>query len=352
MALRSAPSIEWAYSEAHAKTSGANPCARYVVLALDSRAWKVPWGHMDQFARAYYEVVFERDYLKRNGDAFQDFFATLMEKRYPGDFIRVRAWGNVGDKKNDGYLATAKTIFQCYAPNEMSAAKAVAKINEDFNGARVEWANQMRGWKFVHNSRNGLGPDIVATLLQLASEHDTLDIGQWGYEELRVVAFQLGDHDLASLLGPAPTSQTLLNLAFEDVRQVLEALQIDEQLDDCDVRPVPADKLAHNRLSPPIQSLLRLGMTKADLVGGYFDRHPDPNLGDRIAQAVRQRYQVVRGQGRGPDETFFALQEFVGGTVRGTPAHETAVLAVLAHLFEQCEIFERPTGQYNGDLAH
>ena len=35
---------------------------------------------------------------------------------------------------------------------------------------------------------------------------------------------------------------------------------------------------------------------------------------------------------------------FAGGTERQDPAHEAAVLTVLAYLFEQCDIFERPSG--------
>jgi len=38
--------------------------------------------------------------------------------------------GNAGDRKNDGYLRSERTLFQVYAPNEISANDATAKINE------------------------------------------------------------------------------------------------------------------------------------------------------------------------------------------------------------------------------
>jgi hypothetical protein len=50
---------------------------------------------VDALARAYYEVAFERDFLKKGGNAFQDFFSEIMEKCHPGDFVRVRPWGVV-----------------------------------------------------------------------------------------------------------------------------------------------------------------------------------------------------------------------------------------------------------------
>ena len=90
---------------------------------------------MDQLSRQHYELVYERNFLKFKGNEFQDFFSSLMEKCYPGDFQRIRPWGKFGDRKNDGYLKSQRTLFQIYAPNEMKSAEAVAKINEDFYGA-------------------------------------------------------------------------------------------------------------------------------------------------------------------------------------------------------------------------
>ena len=67
---------------------------------------------MDQLRRAYYEVVFERDFIKKKGAAFQDFFSEIMGKGYPEDFIRTRPWGRSGDRKNDGYLKSRRILFQ------------------------------------------------------------------------------------------------------------------------------------------------------------------------------------------------------------------------------------------------
>ena len=90
---------------------------------------------MDQFKHSYYVLVFKVAYYEKGGNEFQDFFCEIMEKCHPADFQRVRPWGNAGDRKNDGYLRSTRTLFQVYAPNEMSAPKAIAKIHEDFHGA-------------------------------------------------------------------------------------------------------------------------------------------------------------------------------------------------------------------------
>jgi len=297
---------------------------------------------VDATLRFAYEVLFENKYLALKGDAFQDFFSSLMEKRYPADFQRMRAWGRTGDRKNDGYLKSTRTVFQCYAPNELEASVTVQKIREDFSGAIEHWNPRMARWTFVHNSRQGLGPDVLAVLLELNDADNGVVVSQWGFEELRRVAMQLAATDLASLLGPAPSSSDFRELGFADLRPVLEAVEIVELHDDSPVRPVPPRKLEHNRLSPEIEEILRRGMVRSDLVRSYFDSGPDPTRPDRIARSIRQHYDEQSAMGKGPDAIFFELQAFVGGSQRATAKREAASYAVLAFFFEQCDIFERP----------
>jgi hypothetical protein len=135
---------------------------------------------MDELTRSYYAQAFEINFMKKKGEAFQDFFSEIMEKRYPGDFIRVRPTGRVGDRKNDGILPSKRMLFQCYAPNELRATECITKIHEDFNGALVHWRNDFDTWVFVHNSRSGLGPDVTTKLLELSAAHKGLQVIQLG----------------------------------------------------------------------------------------------------------------------------------------------------------------------------
>ena len=91
---------------------------------------------MDRIQQLNYEKDFRIAFLESKGDEFQRLFERLMSKVHPNDFMACRPWGNVGDRKNDGYLPSSRILFQSYAPNEMSAADATKKINEDFEGAK------------------------------------------------------------------------------------------------------------------------------------------------------------------------------------------------------------------------
>ena len=300
---------------------------------------------MDELIRAFYEIAFEMAYIKKRGNEFQDFFSTLMEKCHPDDFIRVRPWGNVGDRKNDGYLKSERRIFQVYAPNEMEAAKAIAKIDQDFTEALPYWNTHFQNWSFVHNSRDGLGPDVAKKLLDLALHHSPMGVDHWGFEVLRMRAFNLEQADLASLLGPAPSRRDVINVGHEQLRKVLFAIARQPAPNDQDYRPVSPDKLVANGLSDNVKALLTGGRLKSSLVGQFFKSYHDPTIGDDIVNSFKLRYDSLKSIHSDADIIFKYLYIFSGGLQGGDPGNEAAVLAVLAYLFDQCDIFERPRSQ-------
>lgn len=294
---------------------------------------------MDEVTRAFYELYFRVSFQEKKGDEFQDFFSSIMEKRYPSDFVRVRPWGKLGDRKNDGYLRSRRLLFQCYAPNELDSARCIAKIEEDFKGGLPYWQTYFGTWVFVHNSRAGLGPEVVQKLLELGKQHGPLVITHWGFEELRQEAMGLPEPELASLLGPAPSRHGMAALGLKDLAPILDQVARLPPTPEPDLRPVPADKLQRNLLSSAVGSLLRAGMSRADLVRKYFKLKP--TLQDQIAESFRSRYLDLQKAGTSPDDIFTALQRFAGGDIVPSAGVQNAVFAVLAFFFEECDIFER-----------
>lgn len=297
---------------------------------------------MDDFTKAYYEIAFERDFLKKKGDNFQNLFCEIMELRYPGDFMRTRPWGNLGDKKNDGYLHSKRTLFQVYAPEtEMEAKKAIKKIREDFDGAKSYWAEYFDTWVFTHNAQNGLNPPINNLLLELKAAKPP-DVSWWGYAELREEMIQLDESALAKLFGIAPSRITMLRVGYENLRTVLAHVARQNMPSNNPILPVPPGKLEYNALSGHVQLLLNVGRQRADKVDQFFREWHDPTYGDQLAQTFTLRYKELKAQGLPPDDIFTELQAFAGGDRRGSAEHEAAVLTILANFFEKCDIFERP----------
>ena len=50
-------------------------------------------------------------------------------------------------------------------PKRDESRQCIAKIDEDFAGALPHWKEYFDQWVFVHNSKEGLGPDVTAKLL-------------------------------------------------------------------------------------------------------------------------------------------------------------------------------------------
>lgn len=298
---------------------------------------------MDRIQQLNYEKDFRIAFLESKGDGFQHLFETLMLKAHLNDFMACRPWGNVGDRKNDGYLPSARTLFQSYAPNEMSAAEAIKKINEDFNGAKHHWEKYFDVWTFVHNAPDGrLGPHIIEALAKLSADNPRIKIGHCGYQEMLTKFRQLSLQDLESWFGPSLTMEANVNLGFSDLVAVLTHITISPVPRTSEVKDVSRGKIEANLLSQAVADFLKIGMQKSLLVAQFFNSWTNPAYGEQIAQAFKSEYTGLRNgvPQLHPDEIFGRLETWAGGTANTTPMHKAAVLAVMAYLFDKCEIFE------------
>lgn len=300
---------------------------------------------VDDLSMAFYMMSFRERYLTAEADTFQDLFAGIMERAHPGDFAKVQPWGNKGDLKCDGYLASERMVFACYGPKEFSPMhRVLAKVNGDHSGALKHWKPHMSAWTFVHNDYHGLPAEVLQLLLDLDAADSTVAVVPWGEPQLRTKVRGLSLIDLTELFGSVPTARQMRALRQEDLQRVIPVLvgAIAVEPFAADLRPVPPEKLEYNKLSDSARLLLVSGMQVSDRVRVFFERW-EPGVGDRIAAAFKQRYVALRADARlSPDDVLWALFEYAGHGHLQSIHEQTAVLALLAHLFESCEIFDRP----------
>ncbi len=294
---------------------------------------------MDDTQRSIYGLKFENAFLSEKGKAFEHLFARVMAHGFPGNFEPVRPYGSRGDLKCDGFRPSDGTVFQAYAPESAKLAALLAKIDEDFAGARTHWGAKMRRWELVHNDKRGLPADAVRRLDELRATNPTVTIAVFGYAEMRAVVMQLALHQLEDLFGAAPSQRTLEQLDFSNLRPVLLAIQRRDPGAEPPLAAPSAIKLQHNALSPDAALMLLQGRRREKLVQDFFDTWPDPSFGEDIAEGFRTRYQHLKAVHLSPDEIFGELQSFAGG-MGGEPSRQGSVLAVLSYFFERCDIFE------------
>ncbi len=309
--------------------------------ATPRRWWRTTVGQMSHPLASGWEIKFRLAALERSGEAYQELFASIMERRDAG-FQRVRPWGNQGDRKNDGWSPGQRTLFQSYAPRTMTAAKLLAKLQEDYDGAKDYWQEFFDTWVFVHNDPDGLGPEAAFLIESLNAEAD-FHCTAWGVNELREQFSLLHDSDKSAILGPELTAADFLSVDAEILRPLLENLGMMIPDPTATVEPVPVTKLNANDLSTDQIEFLRVGSIRAPIVDNYMNNaYLLPSHKDAIAEAVRLRYVQLRDNEQFSSQRIFdELLAWVCGGVSETSVMSNA-LAILAFFFERCDIFENP----------
>jgi hypothetical protein len=283
---------------------------------------------------------------KSSGDAFQDFFSLLMGKLHSDDFVRIRPFGVLGDKGCDGYIASSGQVFQCYGAVNGDSGKVaylINKMNGDYAKASKAIPEIMKEWHMVHNLVDGLPIEAVTTLDKLREADKQRKFGFVGFDGFQDRLFMLRPTQIEDLLGVVASSTDAENLQPSELRDLVNAIA--ENADDVDfdvteIGPVPVEKLHFNNLPSHWLALIQGGWQNAHLVGAYLDRHPDPLVGEKIAQTFRARYAYLKSQHLAPGAIMSGLWEMVIGVGYVAPARYVAAQALLAFLFESCDIFE------------
>ncbi len=288
-----------------------------------------------------WEIKFRLACAERRGNAYQELFAQILERRDPS-FQRVRPWGNDGDRKNDGWSPERRTLFQCYAPSTMSQNKLEQKLDEDYEGAISYWEEYFDSWVFVHDDLDGLAPAVAKKIAELNKKSTSVACTAWGYAELREEFAQLHDADRSAILGPALTPHDFLSVDASAMIPLIAALGHMQPNPDAQVAPVPAIKIEANDLSTEQIAFLKLGASRAPLVEQYMGQaFLLPSHVDAISEAVSFRYRSLRDEGKAPSLVFDLLLAWVSGGVVDSRTVANA-LAILAYFFERCHIFEIP----------
>lgn len=296
---------------------------------------------MDELQRSTYVLKFQLAFLRNKGTAFQDWFVQIAGNAFGPDFEEVRPYGPNGDLKCDGRRISTGSIFQCYAPDTMRDGELIRKIDEDFQGALAHWPESMQEWVLVHNDPRGLPPRVVQHLDKLRKAHAPIRISIWSEPELLDLTMKLDLLQLQALFGYAPSRAIVEGLVMSDLKPIIDALQRQEpDPNDLPLTPPSAEKLEKNALSTDAALLLRCGRLKSGLVATYFRKSSNPDLGERIAEAFRLRYDQLKELDLPADTIFKYLQDYAG--FNGEPKQQGAALAVLAYFFDSCDIFEDP----------
>ena len=303
-----------------------------------------PWMTPEQ---AYqWRLSLDVKLLRVSGDAFQQFFSDVMARRHGDDFVRTRPWGSAGDKGCDGYLMSTGDLFQCYGKIHdaaLSLTTIISKMGEDYGKAAGALSKIMKGWHFVHNLADGLPVDVVTKLYDLKNANPKHRFGFVGPEGIASRIFELREAEIVRLLGPAANASDTQNLRIEEVAGLISAVMAGLSSDmppAAAPKPVPFAKMEINSVPALWQRIMKDATANAAFVEDYINEHPDPEMGSRLARIFRGRYDDLKLQGLSQGPILNILYEGVTGVGAVLPARQVAAQALLAYLFESCDIFE------------
>jgi hypothetical protein len=298
--------------------------------------------------RYFWMIQLELKLRRASGVGFQDFFSDVMERLHRDDFIRTRPYGQMGDRGCDGYLASAGQLFACYGKVGDAAPSVptlIEKMDDDYGKACTHLHQVMKEWHFVHNLLDGTATDATVKKIEdMKAVHTAHKFGVVGHKGIEDRVFKLPEHDILALIGPAVSAEDTRNLRLEIVAQlingVMTAVETAPMEETAPLKPVPFGKLEFNALPMHWRHAIKAAMPNTEHVADYFGSHVDTERGIKVAATFKARYKTLDAQGLAPGAIMTALYDDIVGV--GVVPNERAVAAhaLLAYLFEACDIFK------------
>lgn len=317
---------------------------------------------MDPQKKLLARKLFRLRVYESTGQAFQQLFEQVMSYGEP-NFVPIRPYGNVGDRKNDGYIPPSGTYFQVFAPEDPSQPRAVlraaAKAADDFHGLIENWDHlvPLRTYHFVFNDSYRGSPPQVEEALARIRKKAKVSASVFLAKDLEARALRLPEDQLSDVLNfMIPEPRLLPSVDFRVLRDIINHVQQNRRpfTEASLTAPDFQQKIAFNGLTSPVANLLTIGSYQTDAVSDYFSRNSNfarQQLRDELASmyaASRERFhpQIEEKKHLG-DTIFFDLLEGITPPSNSLSeserlAQQDAALVVMAFYFEACDIFEDP----------
>lgn len=308
---------------------------------------------MDKPERYVAKIIFQNRVLKYKGQQFEDFFVSIMT-RANKRFQAVKAYGNIGDRKNDGFDRTTGTYYQVFAPEESSKDSTVytgvKKLKEDFEALYRNWNDvcPIKNFFFVVNDRfQGLPAPIIDMSITLDNmpEYSEVKIDTFTAKDLERIFDELDDFAKQDIIGIIP-DEIMTVVEYDALHETVTYLlntELPEDYSDNLVVPDFDDKIIFNGLSPVVSHQLVTGSYQEGQLMQYFNENP--GVKEILQKRFRALYEDAKVQiadqtENCADRRFYYILE--QACSKRTMSIQTSVLVLMAYYFSSCDIFEEP----------
>jgi hypothetical protein len=304
------------------------------------------------FARVKFQLLIHQC----NGQAYEDLFTGVLQKRYPG-FKPVKPQGAIGDRKNDGYEANKGKYYQVYAPEDSDSNinKAIEKAKDDFIGLKQYWESisPIREYRFVLNDKfKGAYPTIEKALSEIKQIHGLQACESFLAKDLMDEFCHLDSQQIMDIIGYIPDPKMIRDLDFSIFAAVVQHVMANPiALNTKAILQVPdfGQKIQFNNLSPSVGALLTAGSFQSGVVEAFFQKNGRVSK-TQVRDKLADLYETYRGRAsasqlpdgfKSGDGIFVALLQAI--VPRARPDIQDAAIVLMAYFFESCDIYEHPS---------
>lgn len=295
--------------------------------------------------------IFKLKVHESNGQQYEDLFIKIMNYA-DSNFKPIRPHGSRGDRKNDGYNNVTNTYYQVFAPEDIlkSHASASKKIIEDFSGLIAQWPDVHNFYFVINDKYKGPYPDAEIDIESLKKTHAALEnSGILLAKDLENTLFKLDDDQIVSIVGFIPSPDTLFDVKFSILNEVVNyvlATEIDPEISSNLVVPDWDEKIRFNKISPQVKTFLDAGSMNSGQLEEFLDNNGDcatQQLRDHIFALYSRAIRVVPTNYDGEFTGDLIFWEIVkSGAPRQDQVCRDAIIIIMAKFFESCDIFKEP----------
>jgi hypothetical protein len=297
-------------------------------------------------------VQFKNRVLSSHGQAFEDLFVRVMQAK-DVEFRPVKPQGRLGDKKNDGFNKKRGQYYQVYAPEDSSDKekesykKLTETFDELFNYWQVISPIKEFYWVYNDNFQTGVYPSIEKKLSEIENTYN-IKADPFLSQNLEDVFLSLPEHEIVEILGGClPDYNCIEDISISILGEVIDFL-VKFSFNPIDITfpdEINFDKkIRFNNLSKVFGALLKNAFHQDYIITEYFNynsKFAKEDLKIVFSNFYQQGMQEISDDiPEKADLVFdFILKK---ASPRNQSAITNAVLTLMAHYFESCDIYEEP----------
>ena len=273
--------------------------------------------------------------------------------KYDSEFTTIKTQGNLGDRKNDGYIPSKGIYYQVYAPEKIDAKEAMEKIENDLDGLMSYWDDlcKINEYNFVMNDKyKGAYPTINAKVLEMGKKYN-ITTKLLLASQLESIFFQLKDEDIIEILGNI-ISVPMCNLSFLSLNDVIEGImKLSFNSNESLITPAEMDeKIRFNNLNKEVSNILNQHSIYTGQLEEYF-----LNKGEferaKVQQVLIGIYEESKKYIKDDVEDSSSIRFFyiVDKIIPENPniSIMNAIYILMSYYFEACDIFLNPNNKEN-----